>query len=169
MPLFPSTHTQNDTLSFDTTLDSAYDAFTLTYYLNSTYSVAASFANGVHTVLEQITNWTPGFYNVQGVVTDGTSRFTVEVGKVEILPDLSLLADSSSHVKKVLDAIEATILKTASKEQESYQVSGRQLKYRSMGELMQLRDKYRAEFASEQRAAKIKAGGVRGNIKVRFN
>lgn len=166
--MFPSIHRQNDTLSFDTTLDSDYDGWTLVYYLNSSYSVAASYADGVFTVEEHNTNWTPGWYDVQGVVTDGTSRFTVETNKVEILADLSTIEDSRSHVKKVLDAIEATILGTASKEQESYQIAGRQIKYRSMGELMELRDRYRAEWASEQKAAKIKAGGMQGNIKVRF-
>lgn len=169
MPLFPTTHRQNDTLTFDTTLSSDYDGWTLTYYLNSSYSVVASFADGVFSVNETLTNWTPGWYDVQGVVTDGTSRYTVETGKVEILADLATVTDSSSHVKKVLDAIEATILGTASKEQESYQIQGRQIKYRSMAELLQLRDVYRRDWAMEQKAAKIKAGGVRGNIKVRFN
>ena len=166
--MFPSSHRQNDTLSFTTTLGSEYDDYTLTYYLNSNYSTVATFANGVFSVDENSTDWTPGSYDVQGVVTDGTDRFTVEVSKVQILPDLSQTADSASHVKKVLDAIEATILGAADKEQESYEVAGRSLKYKSLDELLKLREVYKAEFANEKKAADLAAGIFSNNIKVRF-
>ncbi len=166
--MFPSTHRQNDTLSFTTTLDSDYDSYTLTYYLNSNYSTEATFADGVFTVYETDTNWEPGSYDVQGVVTNGSFRETVEVTKVQVFPDLSVTADSASHVKQVLDAIEATILGAATKEQESYEVAGRSLKYKSLDELLKLREVYKAEFANEKKAADLAAGIFSNNIKVRF-
>ena len=166
--MFPSTLRQNDTLSFTITLDSDYDSYTLTYYLNSMYSTEATFADGVFTVYETDTNWEPGSYDVQGVVTNGSFRETVEVTKVQILPDLSVTADSSSHVKNVLDAIEATILGAASKEQESYEVAGRSLKYKTLDELLKLREVYKAEWASEQKAADLAQGVFSNTIKVRF-
>lgn len=166
--MFPSTHRQNDTLSFETTLDSDYDGWTLTYYLNSSYSTVATYADGVFTVEETSTNWTPGFYDIQGVVTDGTSRYTVETGKVEILADLSTVTSSVSHVKTVLDAIEATIAGAATKEQKSYEVAGRALEYKSLSELLKLREVYKREWASEQKAAKVAQGIFSNQIKVRF-
>ena len=165
---FPTQIRQNDTLSFNTKLDSKYDAFTLTYHLNSAYSVDAVFSNGMHVVNSNSTDWQPGQYAVQGVVSDGTQRFTVETCTTDVLPDISKLTNSTSHIKQVLDAIEATILGAASKEQESYEIAGRSLKYRSIGELLKLRDVYKRDLAMEKRACELAQGGVNRNIKVRF-
>ncbi len=167
--MFPTQMRQNDTLSFTTTLDSKYDDFTLTYYLNNEYSTVATFADGVFVVEEHDTDWEPGQYQVVGVVTDGVSRFTVESCFTEVLPDISQIADSSSHIKKILNAVEATILGSASKEQESYKVSGRELKYKSIEELLKLKDVYMREYALERKACDAAQGIFHGNIKVRFS
>jgi len=165
---FPSTVTQNDTLSFTTKLPSEYDSWTLTYYLNNQYSVAATFTNGVFVVNSNDTDWAPGNYMVQGVATNGTDRRTVENCTVKVLVDVSTATDTASHVKKVLDAIEATILGTASREQESYEINGRSIKFRSISELVKLRDLYRREYDAELQACEIANGTFSRNIKVRF-
>ncbi len=167
---FPSTHRQNDTLAFSTKLDSKYDGFTLTYYLSSAISAVGVFnsSTSAFDIFETETDWTPGDYSVVGVVTNGSERYTVEQCKTQILPDISTMTDSSSHVKKVLDAIEATILGAASKEQESYEVAGRALKYKSIDELIKLRDLYKREYAAELQACAVADGTFSRNIKVRF-
>lgn len=169
--MFPSTITQNTTISFSTTGLSDYIGWTLTYSLNSTYSISAVVdSDGVATFLENDTNWIPNFYNVQGAVSNGISRYIIEQCKTQVLSDLSTVTDSTSHVKKVLDAIEATILKTASKEQESYTIAGRALKYKSIDELLKLRDKYRQEWIYEQKACAVANGTFKNKqILVRFN
>ena len=166
--MFPPVFRQNDTLSFETVLDSKYDDFTLTYYLNSLYSTTATFTDGKFVVFETSTDWAPGTYDVQGVAEKGAERYTVEVGRTDILPDLSIITDSSSHVKKVLDAIEATLEGTASKEQESYEIAGRSLKNRSIEELLMLRDRYKQEWALEEKAIALANGTFSNTIKVRF-
>lgn len=169
--MFPAKHRQNDTLQFETKLDEKYNAFILTYYLNNSYSVAGSFnsTTGLFEFDTNDTDWLHGDYDVQGVATDGSSRFTVEVGKVEILQDLAQVADSSSVIKKTLDAINATLLGTASKDQESYEIAGRALKRRSLTELIMMKEKYEAFYQAELRKDNIaNGGGVSGIIKVRF-
>jgi len=169
--LFPSKIRQNDTLAFTTKLDAKYNDWTLTYFLTDQYSAVGAFnANdGLFHINETSTDWKAGSYAVQGVVTKGSERFTVETCTTQILPDISKLTDSSSHIKKVLDAVEATILGAASKEQESYEVAGRSLKYRSLDELLKLRELYKREYASELQACAIANGeGFSRTIKVRF-
>jgi len=167
---FPKTHRQNDTLAFSTKLDSKYDGFTLTYYLSSAISVVGVFnaSTSAFDIFETETDWTPGDYSVVGVVTNGSERYTVEQCKTQILADISQIADSSSHVKKVLDAIKASIENAASKEQESYEVAGRALKYKSFEELVMLKEKYEGYYAQELQACAVADGTFSRNIKVRF-
>ena len=169
--LFPSKIRQNDTLSFTTKLDAKYDGWLLAYFLNDQYNTVGTFnaTDGLFHISENSTDWKPGTYSVQGVVTQGVERFTVETCTTQILPDISKLTDSSSHIKKVLDAIEATILGAASKEQESYEVAGRSLKYKSLDELLKLRELYKREYVAELQACAIANGeGFSRTIKVRF-
>lgn len=60
--------------------------------------------------------------------------------------------DMRSHALKVLDAINATIEKTATKEQASYSVAGRSLSRRSITELLELKSVYERKVARENRA-----------------
>lgn len=78
--------------------------------------------------------------------------------------------DEQSHVKKVLDALEAVIEGKASKDQLSYSIQGRSLSRMSWTEILMVYDKYKALYFREKQAARIKKGLKTGsNIQVRFN
>lgn len=101
-------------------------------------------------------------------VTTITDRFLVDEGTCVIKPDLSAMTDTSdarSHVKIVLDAIEAVIANRATVDQMSYTIAGRSLGRMPIGDLLMLRDRYRAEYAGELQAEKI-AQGMGGNPRV---
>jgi hypothetical protein len=65
-------------------------------------------------------------------------------------------ADGRSFVKQALDAIEAVLAKRATKDQERYVIevngSRRELWRTPIGDLLKLRDRYRAEYNAELRA-----------------
>ncbi len=97
-----------------------------------------------------------------------TERHLVEEGTVTVKPNLSAMtssSDSRSHVKKVLDAIEAVLENRASRDQMSYTIAGRSLGRMPVGDLLKLRDRYRYEYAAELKAEKI-AQGIGGNSRV---
>ncbi len=106
--------------------------------------------------------------------TADQERITLEVGSVLLLPNKDNVAtDPRSHVKKVLDAIEATIEGRATKDQLSYSIStgqgSRSLSRMSIEELLLFRDRYKAEYAREIQAERIEQGlGTKGRVLVRF-
>lgn len=82
-----------------------------------------------------------------------TERKTVERGMATVMPDLTAFSgDTRSHVKKVLDAIEAVIENRATKDQMSYSIAGRSLSKTPLPDLERLRDRYRYEYNMEVRA-----------------
>ncbi|MDX2074695.1 MAG: hypothetical protein SFX19_10105 [Alphaproteobacteria bacterium] len=127
-----------------------------------------------HAVSESATTsagWTAGTYNWQARVTKGSEKYVVDEGTIIIKPNFAALTtfDSRTHVKKVLDAIEACIEGTASKDQEEYTIGTRSLKRRSLSELLTLREKYRGYWTQEQNAEKLKNGlGRKNKILVRL-
>jgi len=118
--------------------------------------------------------WDSGTYSYQATVTDGSDRFKVESGTIDIIADFADKLtgyDDRSFAKKALDAIEAVILGRASQAQLEYAIAGRQLKFIPPAELMDLRDRLRVEYRSEE-AMKLTArtGKSRlGQVQVRFN
>lgn len=101
-----------------------------------------------------------------------TEKHTLESGQVEILPDLTQATsqtDARSHVKKVLDAIEALLEGKATADALSYSIGGRSISKMSPTELLQWRDLYRVEYQRELDAEGI-AKGLDSNkrIGVRF-
>lgn len=112
----------------------------------------------------------PANYWWQATVTKGNDWHVVDAGSLEIKEHLSLADsyDGRSHVKKVLDALEAMILDKASRDQQSYSIAGRSLYRLSPAELLKWRDHYKAEYARELQA-ELLSKGLGGNlIKVRF-
>lgn len=99
-----------------------------------------------------------------------SERIAVDDGYTFLVDDYANTnADQRTHAKKVLDAIEATILGRASQDQMSYSIAGRSLSRMSITDLMMFRDRYRAEYNKELQKARIKNGQDTGNtIKVRF-
>lgn len=115
--------------------------------------------------------WTAGEYSWQAYVTKGAERYQVDYGALEILPDFAQQTthDGRSHVKTVLDSIEAVIEGRATKDQESYSINGRSLARTSVEQLLVFRDRYKAEYAREVRAERIRNGlGHSGRILTRF-
>lgn len=109
-------------------------------------------------------------YAIYAVKTD--ERYEMERGQVEVKANLVALAstdDPRSHVKKVLDAIEAVIVGRATNDELSYSIAGRSLSLTPIADLLVLRDKYKWEYDREVRAAKVAAGfKPGGQVRVRF-
>lgn len=113
--------------------------------------------------------YTVGSYEWQAHVDNGTERYQVAVGVMEIVADFADQTggiDNRSHVKKVLDALEAVIEGRASKSQLMQMVGGVQVQYMTLTEQTQLRKQYAAEYRREQ----VRAGQVSPSptIKPRF-
>lgn len=134
------------------------------------FQIAAT-ADGAHhavTVAKATTaTYAPGAYQWVAFVDDGTERYTIGSGHLEVLRnfDDDTAFDVRSHAAKVLDAIEAVIEGRASLDQQSYTINGRSLVRTPIAELLVLRDRYRAEVARESAAAGL---GERRRTYVRF-
>ena len=93
----------------------------------------------------------------------------IDTGEVTIRPDISQLAaghDARSHVERALAAIEAVIEKRATIDQERYRINNRELWRTPVGELLRLRDRYKAELARMQA---VRRGDLFGRtVKVAF-
>lgn len=116
--------------------------------------------------------YTAGDYHWQAYITrsSDSERVVIDRGTVTVKPNLDAAdADPRSHVKKVLDAIEAVLENRATADQESYAIAGRSLSRTPIADLLTLRDRYRAEWHREQAAERIKRGlGHAGRVLVRF-
>lgn len=113
--------------------------------------------------------YTVGSYEWQAHVDNGTERYQVAVGVIKIVADFADQTsglDTRTHVKKVLDLLEAAIEGRASKTQLMQMVGGVQVQYMTLDELTKQRDKYAAKYRQEQ----IRAGQVTPSptIKPRF-
>ena len=176
----PTEITAGDTLKFTISLSDYLpaDGWTLSYALvnkdNQIDITGSDNGDGSHliSVAKATTKgWVAGTYDWQAYVDNGTERYKVREGQLEILADFASQSnyDARSHVKKVLDAVEAVLEGRASKDQESYTINGRSLSRTSIPDLMKLRDRYRAEYENEIRAERIARGlGHSGIIRVRM-
>src|SRR3990167_10017627 len=100
-----------------------------------------------------MTNKTPGKWVWSAFVSKSGERYPIDNGTLNITRDLASVSttyDGRSHVKKVLDAIEATIEGTATKEQTSMSIAGRTITRRTVQELLVLKDRYKAEYIAQQ-------------------
>ncbi|MBY6056770.1 hypothetical protein [Leisingera daeponensis] len=123
----------------------------------------------LHALASATKDWLPGHYRYELRASSGGDVVAVETGEVRIAPDLSAQAagyDGRDHVRKVLDAIEAVIENRATIDQQSYQINNRSLQRTPLGELMKLRDRYRAELAAKKAARNGRRFGR--TIKVRM-
>jgi hypothetical protein len=118
-----------------------------------------------------------GVYYWQTWVEKDDEKFMVDSGQTEVKPGLAALAgtyDGRSQVKKILDAIDATIEGRATTDQQQYQISGgggyRMLMKIPINELVTLRKTYARLYARELRDARLKEGSpFLKNIYARFN
>ena len=116
--------------------------------------------------------WNTGDYWWAAYVEKGVERFQIGTGTFKIKPNLEVQTgayEGRSHAKKVLDAIEAVIEGTATKEQQSYTIGTRSLVQKSVQELLQLRNQYKDEYARELSAERVDRGEASGRkILTRF-
>ena len=112
--------------------------------------------------------WTAGTYTWQAYV-DGVSsqRFTVGAGTLDVKPDLAAEAagyDTRTTAKKTLDLIDAALLAHgASAWTQEYEIAGRKMKFKSVGDFLALRDRIKAEVKREEAAQRIGRGMDAGN------
>ncbi len=117
-------------------------------------------------------NWVAGKYWYSLRASRDGDVVEVEAGEIEIKPDLATAQaghDGRHHVQKVLDAIEAVLERRATQDQERYRINNRELWRTPVGDLLVLRDKYKAEL----RKIKVSAGGgaaglFNQTVRVRF-
>ena len=117
-------------------------------------------------------SYSPGRYSWQAYVTKATERYMVDSGTVEILPNLAAQStgyDNRTHVKKVLDALEARLENRATSDQAAMLVGGEVISYMPIHRVLEWRDKYKNFYDQEQRAERVANGlGNDSNIYVRF-
>jgi len=100
--------------------------------------------------------------------TDQAQQFHLLNKTIEVSAN-ALSGDTRSHVKKTLDNLEAVLEGKASSDVKAYTIAGRSLEKMPIVELIQWRDKYRAEYRDELRREAIKSGGQGVNaFQVRF-
>lgn len=131
---------------------------------SSDYLVEVSFGiTGTYTI---------GNYQWDAYITrlSDSERIRIDSGLWEVQENKATkTSDPRSHAKIVLDAIEATLEKRATKDQMSYTIAGRSLSRMDINDLMLFRDRYRAEVKKELRKERMKNGKGSGSlIKVRF-
>lgn len=107
--------------------------------------------------------WLSGTYSFSLRATRGDAVEEIDSGTLTIRPDLAQTPaghDARSHVEKALDAIEAVLEKRATLDQERYRINNRELWRTPIGDLLRLRDVYRAELNRMKMAKSGKLFGV---------
>lgn len=114
----------------------------------------------------------PGEYRWRLVATSGSTRKTVESGRLTVLPDPAAVGnfDHRTTARVVLDAIEAYLRDPTNLAAASYSLGGRSLSRWNRADLLVERDKWKAEAQSEAAAERIAAGsGNPRRLYVRFD
>ena len=169
-----------DTISWTKSLAdySATDGWALAYAFRGNAgtidvtSTASGADHAVNIAPATSTAFGPGIYEVQGYAEKAGDRHTVYVGRIEVLPDLAAQGasyDGRSHVKKVLDAIEAVLENRATKEIEESTIEGVQIKRIPHEQLIAMRSKYLSWYSQELAAERLGRGEATGRtILTRF-
>lgn len=151
--------------------------WTLTYYFKTATAqfsvVATADGAGGHSVAVTAATsagFAAGRYSWVAIVSAGASKYQVDSGTLEVLPDFANATpvDTRSHARKALEMIEAYLEDRNNIAARGYTIGGRSLDRYGIAELLSLRDKYKAEAASEARAERIRNGQpARNRILVR--
>ncbi len=172
----PKTITAGESISWRVSLADypASSSWVLIYTLinaDNKITITAT-ADGVYHLIEidMATSgaYAAGEYEWQAHVSNGVERYKVGGGLIVILVDFAAQAggyDSRSHVKRILDALEAAMDSRASKTQLTQTVGGVQVQYMTHDQLSKARDEYQRRYDRAQ----LKAGRKRKRtIKPRF-
>lgn len=112
--------------------------------------------------------WVPGQYDWALYAVKSGEKWYLASGHVEILAAAEA-HDGRSFWRKIRDALQATLLGKASRDQLSLSISGRSISRMSPSELNEWLDRAQAEVAKEERAAAIADGKTSsGVVRVEF-
>ena len=111
-----------------------------------------------------------GSYTWRSQVSRAGEVFTVATGTVQVQGSFGAATlDARSHARKALAAVEAYLENPQNITAASYEIAGRKLQRLSIPDLLTLRDRYRAELATEAARARIARGLPNpGRVMVRF-
>jgi hypothetical protein len=109
-------------------------------------------------------NWTPGWYSYQVWAINGTERYAVEHGQVQVLHNLDGApagTDTRSDARRVLDELREAYqdyVLTGNFHVASYTINGRSVTYRDASQLLAAISRAEAEVRREELAADMAAG-----------
>lgn len=108
-----------------------------------------------------------GKYRWHARATSGATVKTFAAGWLTVEADIAAAGnmDVRSWAQRTLDAVEATLEGRATRDQMSMSIAGRSMSRIPLAELMQLRDRLRAEVRIEEQGEKA---GLGRNIRVRL-
>jgi len=116
-----------------------------------------------------------GSYSWTAYVTKTTERYTVGSGVLEIKPNLAAQSagyDGRSQARIILDALQSayqTYISNGSGHVAEYQIAGRMMKFRNVGEIITQINYWKAEVKAEERREAIANGQSPANrLLVRF-
>ena len=176
----PSSFIAGDTVTWEKSLSDypASDGWVMTYiFVKDTKQInVTGIASGddheLTVTAADSANFLPGTYFYQGSVSKGGERYTVDSGHSEVFANFANQTsgyDARDHVRKVLDAIEATLESRATSSQLSRKVGDRELRYIPIADLLVIRNEYKEELAQiEEELARSKGEVVNKNIGFMF-
>jgi hypothetical protein len=94
--------------------------------------------------------WAPGQYAFSLRAVAGDAVIELDSGLAEILPDFAAITDGTdqrAHAQIALANIEAVLERRSTQDQDRYTINNRELWRTPLGDLLKLRDYYRAELA----------------------
>lgn len=105
-------------------------------------------------------------YKVTNTITTGGGRVLERSAFIGVVESRFAFG---SHARTVLAAIEAVIERRATLDQQRYTIDGRSLDRTPLPDLMEMRRRYKAEVANQEREINIRHGKSTGRaVKVRF-
>ena len=129
-----------------------------TYLFTISSATSAAFVAGAY-------HW-----QLEIVRTSDSSRIVVQRGDWSIIVDLDVNgSDPRSHAQIMIIKIESILQGKAESDIGSYSIAGRSLTKMSFAELLDARDKYKAEYTQELIKSRLETGKPSGStVKVRF-
>lgn len=174
----PATLLAGDTAAWLITLGDypATEGWSLAYTLINSASkitfssTAAGNTHAVNVPAATTATWVAGSYTWRCQAIKAAEAYTVASGTLQVQGAFTAATlDARSHARKALDAVEAYLENPQNLSAASYEIAGRKLQRLSIPDLLTLRDRYRAELATETARARIARGLPNpGRVMVRF-
>lgn len=149
------------------------DGWTLTFRAangDATWSITGSDnGDGYHLVSASAATtaaYAAGVYHYQATISDGSDRYQVELGRIEVLEDWAQVdaVDGRSWTEQRIDDVKAVIEGRASASQISTSIGGRSLQFMGPAELHDHLERLELRLARERRRARRAAGRPAGGV-----